>query len=134
MERPGPQSAPGSEAYLQCAEQLLCFKVAVYEGDRAAVRNHFSRELLNAARQLGFPAKRPGRLGSWTWMTVAVMEGDYRSLQGNNFLNWHHLSQTLAMAGSVLELAVGFLNAHNAIEIISGRLLDIDFDLVATRR
>ena len=85
----------------------MCFKVEVgEEGNHSTVRDRFSRELLNAARQLAFPAKKPGRFGSGTYMTVAVMDGDYRRPQGENILNWNHLSQTLMSANAVLELAI----------------------------
>jgi hypothetical protein len=99
--------APGCEAYLQCEEHALCFKVAVDgKSDRSKVRDRFSVELLNAAQQLGFPAKRPERFGSGTYMTVALMDGDYRRPQGEGILNWNWLTQTLVAAKAVLELAV----------------------------
>lgn len=106
--------SPNCEAYLQCEEELLCFKVAVYEGDRAAVRNRFSTMVLEAAQHLGFTVKRPGRFGSGIWMTVAVMDGDYRGVRRDDFLNWDHLAETITAANTVLDLAVRNSAGSNA--------------------
>jgi hypothetical protein len=98
--------APGCGAYLQCEEHLLCFKIAVEEGDRATLRSSFSEAVLNAARLFGFTAKKPDRFGNGTYMTVAVMEGDYRAGPTANLLDWDHVIQRLNEARSVLERAV----------------------------
>jgi hypothetical protein len=103
------------KVYLQCEGGTLCFKISVDGNQKSAIRNHFSKEVLEAADRLAFPAKRPRRLGSGKCMTVAIMDGDYRARDGKGNLDWNYLSETLKTASLVIDQAVqNYCKAYQA--------------------
>ena len=91
----------------------MCFKVGVESNDPSSIRNRFSNQLLNAAHKLGFPARKPTRFGKGSAMTVAVMDGDYRTLDGSA-RDWAYTLKTLDAASAVLELAVQNYNREGS--------------------
>jgi hypothetical protein len=98
--------AEDGEAYLQLEQNRLCFKVGTEKGDRALVRDRFSEIVLAEARKVGFPLKRPDRFGRGKTMTVAVLDGDYRSAGTQGRLDWEYIESTIRTARQVLDAAV----------------------------
>ncbi len=79
------KDADGCLRYIQLESQkknnvnVLCFKIKVEsDGERKKLRNHFHNMTIDDGKQRGFQLKKPTRFGSGKYMTVAVLEGDYR--------------------------------------------------------
>ncbi len=100
------------EAYLQCQNELLCFRVSVPErADRSWVRNRFSEVVLRTAASLNFPAKRPDTFGWGKTMAVAVFDGDYRTRnRGEHTLDLDYAVETITKANAVLVAALSNCN------------------------
>ena len=53
----------------------------------------------------GLDIKRPNRFGRGKWMTVAVLDGDYRAPSGASNVDWNHLQEITGAAEKVLKSA-----------------------------
>ena len=62
-------------AYLQFQDDCLCFKIYVEDGiDRGQVRDRVRERLVEIARGLELPIRRPDRLGHGQTMTLAYLD------------------------------------------------------------
>jgi hypothetical protein len=98
--------------YLQLEGEKLCFKVSIcdrHKTSASVIRNRFSEAVL--AGSTGLDVKKPSRFGKGTWMTVAVLDGDYRAPAGKDRLDWLHTANVLAAAEKILKTAVDRYNA-----------------------
>ncbi len=67
------------DKYLQLQEGELCFKIMVKDKARqASAWQAWHETLMKEAQGSDLRIARPGRRGAGTWMTVAVLDGDYR--------------------------------------------------------
>lgn len=82
------------ERYLQLEERKLCFKIAVYEESRRTdLKWKWHERFLKAAEASPLSVVKPV-LRNGTWMTVAVVDGDYRSANKDGKID---LEKTLDM-------------------------------------
>jgi hypothetical protein len=98
-----------SEQYLQIEQAYpgrLCFKICVKDLDkRSSLRETWKNRILDAARRVDLPVRKPKKFGTGETMTVAVLDREFRVLNGNGFLD---VDATVAMmrdAANVLDLA-----------------------------
>jgi hypothetical protein len=93
--------------YLQLEEGQLCFKIYVPEqAARAQAWQAWHDALKAQAGLLGLPIKRPARRGSGKYMTVAVLDGEYRQTDELGVLDFERTMSRLRQCERVLDLAV----------------------------
>lgn len=74
--------------YMQIEETKFCFKIGdVEQSVRQAARTKWHQLFERAMTQHGFQVDRPARFGNGTYMTVAVLRGDYRVLHPDGLLD-----------------------------------------------
>lgn len=65
----------GGELYLQLEQKELCFKLAIYDREKAIQqRDYWHSMLMKRAEEMGISVRRPKRLAVGTWMTIGVLE------------------------------------------------------------
>jgi hypothetical protein len=93
--------------YLQLEESQLCFKIHVPEqADRAQAWQAWHDALMSQARMNGLLLRKPGRRGSGKYMTVAVLDGEYRQADDLGILDFEKTMSRLRECQRVLNLAV----------------------------
>lgn len=96
-----------SEQYLQIEQGNLCFKISVDDvAKRSDLRAKWLARILEAGRNANFPVVRPQRLGRGRTMTVAVFDGEFRSVNGKGILGFTSTLGVLRTAADVLDQAV----------------------------
>ncbi|MEX2490408.1 MAG: PD-(D/E)XK nuclease family protein [Nitrospirales bacterium] len=96
-----------SEQYLQIEQGNLCFKISVDEAaKRPALRLKWLDSIRKAGRDKNFPVARPQRLGVGQTMTVAVFDGEFRTVDHRGCLDIDATLGVLREAADVLDLAV----------------------------
>ncbi len=96
------------EVYLQLEHEKLCFKITVcdqHTDTATQLRDRFSEIVLTAGTASGLHIRRPNRFGRGKWMTVAVLDGDYRAPSGVSNIHWGHLQGITEAAEKVLKNA-----------------------------
>ena len=78
--------ADGIPLFMQIEQGKLCFKIGEVHSDRGDIRNRFHNLLMNNATP-ELQLNRPGRFGSGTYMTVAVVPGDVWLGAGNDLVD-----------------------------------------------
>lgn len=74
--------------YLQLEMDKLCFKIEVEEEEeQLQQRNDWHNRLIAASASANFPISKPSRFGRGTWMTVAILNADYRKCDDNGILD-----------------------------------------------
>lgn len=103
-----PDSDDDCEVYLQLEHDKLCFKISICEqhiNSAAHFRDRFSDTVLTAGTASGLHIKRPDRFGRGTWMTVAVLDRDYRAPVGASKVDWSYVQGIIGAADKVLKNA-----------------------------
>lgn len=75
-------SADNYNVYLQLEEEKLCLKIWVAEKENRKVLRD---TILGLAEEYG--GKKPSRKGDGTWMTCAILDGDFRKYNDDNSFN-----------------------------------------------
>lgn len=74
--------------YLQLEQQTLCFKVGdVAEEKHQSARGKWHELIVSNARQCGLQVTKPGRFGKGAYMTVAVLNDEYRITKPDGLLD-----------------------------------------------
>jgi hypothetical protein len=74
--------------YLQIEEELFCFKIEVEQYDkRSECRNDWSAKIVEGGKKYGYSISKPQRFGFGTWMTVALLNDEYRKTDKNGILD-----------------------------------------------
>jgi len=69
----------GGRIYVQLEECMVCVKIEVPDKSRQSEqRADWSERVIRAGQGRGLSVVRPTTFGKGTWMTVAVVEGEYR--------------------------------------------------------
>lgn len=90
--------------HLQLEYDQLCFKIRVKErAERAAQRKKWYDIIKPRAEEFGLKLKKPDKFGSGEFMTVLVLDGDYRSANGKNIIDLEQTRATLGKAEKLLE-------------------------------
>jgi len=98
-----------SEQYLQIEQGSLCFKISVDNAaKRSDLRAKWLARILEAGRKAEFPVARPQRLGMGQTMTVAVFDGEFRSINTEGMLDFPSTLRVLRTATDVLDQAVNY--------------------------
>ncbi len=92
------------EIYLQLEQERFCFKIAV-EGtaNRKELRDHWHHAVSTKCKELGLPVTRPGRFGSGTYMTVALLDQEFRIVDGNGLIDMDKTVGVLRSAQAVID-------------------------------
>jgi len=95
------------DKYLQLEEDQLCFKIMVEDkGQQVAAWQAWHDVLMAEARGSELQVTRPGRRGTGTWMTVAVLTGEYRQADAAGLLDMDRTVAVLKKAEELLDAAV----------------------------
>ena len=98
--------SPDCRAYLQLEEDSLCFKIEVAdekEGQRPALRRHWSEMIQVHSPAHGLPTRRPDRFGNGRWMTVAVLDEEFPKTASTGTLDLAATISVLRAAEAVLD-------------------------------
>jgi hypothetical protein len=91
------------EQYLQLEEDKFCFKIWVGDDDkRQELRQLWHSKVLEKATESSLRIIRPSRFGHGQWMTVAIIDGDYRKILENGTLDLFHTIEVIREAEKIL--------------------------------
>ncbi len=106
--------------YLQLEEDQLCFKIMVEDkGQQAVAWQAWHEILMVAARGSELPVTRPGRRGTGTWMTVAVLADEYRQADAAGVLDMDRTVAVLKKAEELLDAAVPKVNGPSSTDTVN---------------
>ena len=92
--------------YLQLESDKLCFKIEVEDKSlQASAWEEWHRILKVESAKAGFPLIRPSRRKNGTWMTVALLQGEYRQRDENGMLDINKTVELLQSAERLLDAA-----------------------------
>ncbi|ABW66062.1 PD-(D/E)XK nuclease family protein [Desulfosudis oleivorans] len=92
------------EIYLQLEQENLCFKIFVENAEkRRHLRQHWYEKIILKCSEHGLKARRPGRFGNGRYMTVAIMDQDYRAVDDKGIIKMAETLKTLKAAQSVMD-------------------------------
>jgi hypothetical protein len=92
------------EQYLQIEQDKFCFKIWVKDQEkRRELREHWHQRILEVCSRHGLKAKRPDRFGNGNYMTVAILDQDFRIVNERNQIDLPRTLELLKKAESVLD-------------------------------
>lgn len=92
------------EVYLQLEQEKFCFKISVDDAEkRRALRQLWYEKISSKCPEYGLKAKRPDRFGNGQYMTVAILDQEYRVVNGDGFINLEDTQKILKSAQSVID-------------------------------
>jgi hypothetical protein len=92
--------------YLQLEQEQLCFKIMVEDkAQQAAAWNEWHRLLMAESQDAELRLRRPRRRKNGTWMTVAVLDGQYRQADESGVLDLDRTVTLLKKAEALLDSA-----------------------------
>jgi len=95
------------EQYLQLEQEKLCFKISVADqARRAELRDFWHNKIMQGAAGFPLTVKRPNRLGHGAYMTVAVLDNDYRITDDKGLLDFPKTISVIRSAEAVLKKCV----------------------------
>jgi hypothetical protein len=97
------------QLHIQLEEGKLCFKINILnEGTQSpsAQRNEWSKKIIESGKAHHLEVKKPDRFGRGKYMTVAVLNHDYRHMDENQLINTVETIQFLKKAENVLNDAI----------------------------
>jgi hypothetical protein len=94
--------------YLLLAENQLCFKIGVKEGNPTTERNEWHKRIYKASKehQPSLDINKPSRFGSGRDMTVAVLKTEYLMPDSNGVLNLPETIKVLKECEAILDAAI----------------------------
>ena len=96
----------GVQPYLQLEQEKFCFKIWVKVKDhakRAEIRNRWHNVLMAESKKHGISLGRPPRFGNGAYMTVAVLDGEYRLTDAKGLVDVEATCDLLRKAGKFLD-------------------------------
>lgn len=101
------QSGTDAEVYLKLEQNSFCFKISPYEGmDRQKSRGHWHELISSICVSNGLIARRPSRFGSGAYMTVALLDTEYRQLNADGLLDLTKTFAFLKRAEDAIDKAI----------------------------
>ena len=92
------------EQYLQLEQVKCCFKIWVNDSSqRAKLRNQWHRTIHDIGRGLGINIVKPQRFGNGQYMTVAILDEEYRKENTDGTVDMHSTVDFLKKAEIVLK-------------------------------
>lgn len=96
--------AADCEIYLQLEQDKFCFKIVVEPAEkRSALRDRWHSVVISKCVERGLRAKRPGRFGSGVYMTVVLLDQEFRVTESNGLIDMEATIKVLHFAESVLD-------------------------------
>ncbi len=96
------------QQYLQLEESQLCFKIWVRDpSERISFKRLWHSRILEEGKDSSLPIVKPSRLRDGQWMTVAIVDGDYRRTGETNTLGFQQTLEVIHEAERVLTKAAG---------------------------
>jgi len=93
--------------YLQLEQTKFCFKIEVQdEPKRAVLRSMWHDKIARECPKHDLRVKRPDRFGHGTWMTVAVLDDEYRQVNAQGLLDLEGTVALMRKAESLLTACV----------------------------
>lgn len=90
--------------YLQLEEDKLCFKIDVEKHEeRAELRNFWYDKIKEKSQNFGLTIKRPKRFGNGQYMTVAILDQEYRVVNCNQILDIEETIKILNESAKLLD-------------------------------
>lgn len=81
------------EVYLQLEQERFCFKISVDDAEkRRELRQHWYEKFISKCPEQGLKVRRPDRFGNGQYMTVAILDEEYRVVGANRLID---LAETL---------------------------------------
>ena len=112
----------GGNVYLQLEEGKACFKVEVGEVEKAQeLKYGWNQKIIEAGKKVGnanVQVTCPNRMRVGSYMTVAILERDYRHWDGDR-LNLEATVENLRTMEKILDEAIGF-KQHSLASAQSG--------------
>lgn len=91
------------EQYLQLEQEKFCFKIWVKDPEkRRELRGHWHDKIMDSCSKHQLKAKRPDRFGNGEYMTVAVLDQEYRAIDDKGILDMKSTIDILRKAETVL--------------------------------
>lgn len=91
------------QSYLQIEKERLCFKIFVKEASqRRVLREKWHALIVAECSRHGLRVRRPGRFGNGTYMTVAILDQEFRAVDHSGALDMDGTLNTLSMVQGVL--------------------------------
>jgi hypothetical protein len=95
------------EQYLQLEQEKFCFKICVPDmPKRSELRGYWHRKIAWEGQKHGLKVKRPGRFGNGKFMTVAILDDDYRITDRRGLLDLGETTSLIHRAEAVLDACV----------------------------
>ena len=92
------------ELYLQLEQEKFCFKILVNDDEkRRGLREYWHKQIVLKCPDHGLKVKRPDRFGNGKYMTVAILEQEFRVIDGNGLINMNETLKIIQSAQSVLD-------------------------------
>lgn len=92
------------EVYLQIEQDKLCFKIWTVDAEkRKYLRQHWHEIIINECQKHNVKAQKPSRFGYGQYMTVAILEQEYRITNDDGIINMGATLEMLKSAQSVID-------------------------------
>lgn len=97
-------SSNDCEIYLQLEQEKFCFKIVMPDGERRrSLREHWHTLILSKCPARGLRAKRPARFGNGQYMTVAILDQEFRQFGADGRFDINGTVHVLKSAQGVLD-------------------------------
>lgn len=95
------------EVYLQLEQDKFCFKLyCETKEERKELRNIWHNKTMENCLKLNLKAKKPTKFGNGTYMTVTILEQDYRFQKDDGTLDFDKTLETIRNCEKVLEISL----------------------------
>lgn len=92
------------EQYLQLEQDKFCFKIWVKDqGKRKELRDYWHQRILKECVRQGLKVKRPNRFGSGQYMTVVLLDQEYRIVDEKNTIDLGRTIELIRRGEKVLD-------------------------------
>jgi hypothetical protein len=92
------------ELYLQLEQEKFCFKIWVNDAKkRRNLRQHWFNQVVSKCPSHGLRARRPDRFGNGEYMTVAILDQEFRIVGDNGLIDMAEVLKIIQSAQSVLD-------------------------------
>lgn len=92
------------EVYLQLEQEKFCFKISVDdENKRRDLRQYWYEKINAKSLECDLKARRPQRFGNGQYMTVAILDQEYRIVNNEGLIDMESTIKILKAAQSVID-------------------------------
>ena len=104
------------QLYLQIEQEKFCFKIWVDDPEqRRYLREYWYHQVVSRCLAHGLKARRPNRFGNGEYMTVAILDQEYRVIGDNGFIDMSGTLKIIHSAQRVMDNCLAFFNGTNTI-------------------